>query len=357
MPTCTCDTCTRVANEEVRTGPTCCECGVEFTRYDNGAGYYYCTNCVAYCTECESEGLPSDLTDGQCYSCNRPVCVVCGYRYDSDYGYGDTCSACYEESRTRYVHDYSYRPSPLWHRLPDEPNDHLYFGFELEVGTDDPSDVAETLYNGYGDSDNLLYCKSDSSVDGVEIVSHPMSHAYFSQAFPFAMFRNIRGIEEVQPTGHGLHIHVSRRGFKSSAHIMRWLLLIYRNGDEVARLARRTSDQWAGFSDGRRCGAKAKGSRNGDRYVAVNAQNAATLEVRVFRSTWREQELRAAMDFMHASVTYARGLSSHDVIRGSALSWQSFREWVAEREQYANLTRELSRLDGTKPENDEEDEW
>lgn len=357
MPTlCTCTSC---AIENTRRDVLCAlyECRALFNRYEDGAGFYYCGEHAGFCSSCETEELVSDLSaSGECAECSRPVCSVCGYRFNPNED-DETCDDCLAERSSRMVHDYSYRPRPNFLKLPDDPDNGLYFGFELEVGTDEPGELAETLYYSHGAEESVLYCKHDSSVDGVEIVSHPMTHGYFSERFPFAMFtdRNL-DLEEEQPIGHGLHIHVSRAGFKSNAHVMRWLMLFYRNSAEIERLARRCSDHWAGFTDRQRCGRKARGSRMGDRYVAVNAQNRDTFEVRVFRSTWREQELRAAMDFMHASVTYTRSVTANDTIQRDALGWRKFRRWVAEREQYAALDAELVRLSNTEPEHDNDEE-
>lgn len=357
MPACTCDTCQRAASREHVRPRNCYQCNATFTPLRDHAGYCYCGEHAGFCSSCEAEELASTLTAiGECRDCSRPVCSVCGYRFDP-YEDDETCDECLAERSSRMVHDYSYRPRPNFLKLPDDPDNGLYFGFELEVGTDEPGELAERLYHSHGAEESVLYCKHDGSVDGVEIVSHPMTHGYFSERFPFAMFTDRQlSVDEVQPIGHGLHVHVSRSGFKSQAHVMRWLLLIYKNSAEIERLARRKSAEWAGFTDGHRCGRKAKGSRTGERYVAVNANNRDTLEVRVFRSTWKEQELRAALDFMHASVIYTRTLTAHDVIRDNGPSWSRFRRWVAEREQYAALDRELARVSNTKPENDEEEE-
>lgn len=327
------------------------------------------------------------------------VCSQCDdeFEFGSRSDYGDFCSPdCYVQywggpeddddddgfgsfNRTR-VHNYSYCPPLNFLRANEDEDEKLFFGFELEVPTETEEAFAEEIFDQYGKEEQLLYCKEDGSIDGVEIVSHPMTHKYFRETFPFEMFDRRRKLSKMlsrygsddTPREYGLHVHVSRAGFKNEAHILRWLLLIYRNQDAVSALARRDSDQWAHFMDNDRCYDKARnvtrsrgnyvrdpetGRRvydeeaineyagyEGDRYVAVNAQNADTFELRVFRSTWEEQELRAAVDFAHATVAYSRGLAGTDVTRGNALSFDRFRAWVADRPQYEALTRELNKV-------------
>lgn len=266
-----------------------------------------------------------------------------------------------DDGPSDYVHGYSYRPSVQFKAHESEANPNLFFGFELEVPTDEPNEVAEVLYNGVGDSENLLYCKEDGSIQGVEIVSHPMTHKYFRECFPFDMFKARREPTTLlrrrePPEGYGLHVHVSRAGFDDEAHVLRWLLLIYRNQDAMEALSRRTAAQWANFQDYGRCEEKARNITRdrysgdtypyyeGERYVAVNAQNRDTFEIRVFRSTWNEQQFRAAIDFAHASVEYTRTLTGESVTQGDGLSFTRFRAWAAEREEYASLTAELDKV-------------
>lgn len=330
-----------------------------------------------------------------CNSCrNRRTtafqCTNCDGLYDylatdSDF---ELCAACYTESNSHddddcddddngnYVHNHSYTPRLQFKSAPDEREPRLFFGFELEVPAGDEDGFARRVYETAGDRENLLYCKEDGSIDGVEIVSHPMTHAYFSECAPlFDMFRDAElssNLTRQTPSnGYGLHVHVSRSGFKSEAHTLRWLLLIYRNQRAMAQLARRGANEWAGYGDAKDCTAKARNkhpdykrdpwnanySYSGNRYVAVNANNRDTFELRMFRSTWKEQQLRAAVDFAHASVEYTRGMRAYDALHGG-LTWDAFRAWAAERPEYSNLTAELARLDrraarGTTPGNDD----
>src|SRR5882757_7083380 len=78
----------------------------------------------------------------------------------------------------------------------------------------------------------------------------------------------------VELSSTGLHVHVSRAGFDSACHVFKWMKFIYRNRERVTRLARRSSTQWAAFTDEDRRAVKhfAKGVQ-GERYRAINTGN------------------------------------------------------------------------------------
>lgn len=327
----------RIEDDSRRSRCTCFGC-----RADRGeVEPIRCTNCLWQFTPANEDQQDAGMCV-DCLPCDCGDCERCGYAADADDSF----------SPSEYVHNYSYRPRTRFHRTADDEDSRLFMGFELEVATDEPDDVARLIYQGIGAAEDVFYCKDDGSISGVEIVSHPMTHAFFS-ALPLKDELLTRGGEITNllryrqaGEGYGLHVHVSRDGFKSQAHAMRWLLLIYSNEDSVAKLARRPAGEWTSFSDKEQNSTKAKMLRrqgyNGRRYVAVNAQNKDTFEVRVFRSTWKEQELRAAVDFCHASVVYTRNLTVGASYAG--LDWDAFAAWVADRPQYSNLTAELSRI-------------
>jgi hypothetical protein len=244
-----------------------------------------------------------------------------------DYGQCPDCPS--GDSR---IHDYSYKPDPDFYGVGP-----LFLGVELEVSVPDYliSRAADLCDERLG---RLAYLKEDSSVDGFEIVTHPMSHAYATESFPWHMLRELDDLG-ASADDAGLHVHVSRAGFRDSAHVYRWLKLLYRNAEHVTAIARRDSGEWAAWSGNDRMRAKdyAKGRRNGARYSAVNVQNRETFEVRVFASTLDTDELRAALDLVAASVEYTRGLTVADITHGDGWTWDAFVTWADQRPEYAAL--------------------
>jgi hypothetical protein len=167
----------------------------------------------------------------------------------------------------------------------------------------------------------------------------------------------------------GLHIHISRTGFSSGSHMHRFLNLVYSNQEFYEKLAGRSSDQWAKFSDiirqdykrdieGNRVldewgsyslettrSFKGKlGYRGSDRYSAVNTNNSATLEMRIFRGSVNGTTIKSQLDLAHASVEYTRTINANDVING-ALTADSFMWYIFQHEElYPQLVSRIDRL-------------
>jgi len=238
------------------------------------------------------------------------------------------------------VWNYTYKPDPVFHG--DGP---LFLGLELEIIVPDHS-YRECSTLAIARLDDLGYLKTDSSIrpTGFELVTHPMSYAYAIEKFPWPLLDELarRGCET--DTSVGLHVHASRAGFDSPAHIYRWLKLLYRNETEVSTLARRRS-HYAPFDRLARAKARdtAKSHQHAlglDRYQAINPYPRHTLELRVFASSLDVQCVQAALAFTAASIDYTRDLRVTDV-RGGAWEWSRFAAWVRTRPDYSPLAAEM----------------
>lgn len=327
-------------------------------------------------TECEYDRCDLVHTPAQrryfdyCDACGHchgtPICVDC-----SECGETHATPECEpEESEvSSLIHSYNYRPDPRF--LGQGP---LYLGFELELGFPESgvygvSDAAEAVHEIV---DPYAYLKEDGSIDhGFELVSHPMSFAFATDRFPMEdMMASLRNNGAESSSGLGIHVHVSRAGFDSPSHVYRWLKLLYRNSQQVERIARRRNSHWAMFRPEERLLGKmyAKGwphsyqmtmdedqqirashrSQFGSqyygshRYSAVNCNTGhGTFEVRVFRSTTSTRKLMAAIGLCHSSIEYTRELTAADVCQRDGWQWSSFADWVADRPQYAPLYKEM----------------
>ncbi|MEX7474497.1 amidoligase enzyme [Mycobacterium adipatum] len=297
--------------------------------------------------------MPSTLIDTRCDSCDEAVDESTG-TYCESYGVWncEDCGSCSCEDcdpdetpeRDSRIHDWSYRPRKF--RPKGNYPSEVLLGVELEVGGDE-SDIADVV-ESFDPCEDHLYMKLDGSISGVEIVTHPMTLAW-ARDYPFgSILGGLRSAGCEVDSGYGLHIHVSRNAFQrmgkqSAAHQMVWLLFMYRNVDELERLARRSSDRWASFKKpvAGELARKAQTVQPDDRYVAVNCNNAKTFELRFFGSTLQETEFNAALEFADASVQYTRNLSTHQVVHEDAITWRSFVTWV-ERQDYRNLLAEIS---------------
>jgi hypothetical protein len=239
---------------------------------------------------------------------------------------------------------------------------------EIEVecrnGTYDPA-----MYAGRLEDYELAYLKSDGSLsDGFEIVTHPMTHDFFkNEATEFwdtiAVLRDQYRVMTWGARTTGIHIHISRTGFKGGPHMHRFLNLVYSNEALFSTIAGRESSRWAKFDDvltAKRNGEDEHGytqykqyrsykhkifdGRNTDRYSAVNTQNHGTLELRIFKSSTKPERIKAYMDLAHASVEYTRNLTLQQVKDG-ALSDVAFMEYVRENGSlYEHLVGLLDQL-------------
>jgi hypothetical protein len=336
--------------------PICDRCGRSTeTLSETMDGDEVCANCARChydkCERCERLADRSYSTaDGTviCEPCTMEYwdCDGCGELID----FGAYCWSCaqsdeYDDARDvdDLIKDYNFKPIFDFHGSGP-----LFLGLELEINApwDDIRNCAETAIESLGE---LGYLKEDSSINnntgrGFEIVTHPMSYRWAIDRFPWNMLVEL-GRNGCTGTGNGLHVHISRAAFESSAHVYRWMKLLHRNTEQVTTVARRVSTKWAAFNDSDRKQVKhyAKGAK-GNRYQAINTQNDDTFELRIFASSLKPQEVKAALGLAAASVEYTRNLSVTDIARHDGWTWSTFVTWLWERPEYAPLLRELEDL-------------
>lgn len=302
---------------------------------DNGSWYgdtLYCQNCY----------------DNYYYECNE-----CGSEcWDGD---GHECSDD-EDEDSSVIHSYSYRPSPYFFGKGQ-----YYLGFELEVESRD-----ESRYAGAEIAQNELgahaYMKDDGSLnDGFEVVTHPHTLEAYQSEFNWEFIPKLKrqGFRSWNTDTCGLHVHVSRTAFgtgeppwgrsdretlilKRQAHELRFMKLIYDNQRQVERIAGRSSNHYATFGDKGKLVEKVKyGSQSNGRYSAINTENDATLEVRVFKGSLRKERVLSALEFVAASVEYTRDLKVTS--KNQALSWLRFTAYISDNmETYPNLALIMS---------------
>ena len=374
----------------------CIACNTELNSDDDGTttsrGDPVCESCMIMCIKCESVITVDDEyndVEGElwCRTCTRDEATWCdmcdnyftGYSYSADDSSDTMCERCFEnntsyceecdnyfvdgcrydhdeESDSRIIHDYSYRPDPIFHSSEDEQT-RLYFGIEIETETrggdyDDRRNAAE--YAQGLERESIAYLKSDGSLNcGFEIVTHPLSHSYFMNdaSVLWNTVETLKNNYSMMAWGTktcGLHIHISRNGFSGGSHQHRFLQLVYNNKDFYEVLAGRSSSHWAKFDDnvdpntGRKS-LKHKFDRHGsDRYSAVNTNNRNTLEMRIFRGSLNTRFIKSCIDLAHASVEFTRVMSVPEV-RGHKLDCINLIQYIRERaELYPSLNQRLN---------------
>jgi hypothetical protein len=353
-----------------------------------------CNDCMIVCRSCEDIlSVDEDYNDVEnelwCQSCTENNAYWCdegdhyftGDTYGTDDSDSTMCERCYERNTTycedcdsvylhgcdynhdqdmdsRIIHDYSYRPDPIFYSSEDEQT-RLYFGIEVETearGQDYGTRRVAAEFASRLEAERLAYLKSDGSLDcGFEIVSHPMSHSYFMNDANnlWDTISRLKIDYNMIAWGTktcGLHIHISRAGFSGGSHQHRFLQLVYNNQDFYEVMAGRASTHWAKFNDnvdpdtGQKS-LKHKFARHGsDRYAAVNTNNRNTLELRIFRGSLNQDYLKACIDLAHASVQFTRVMSVPEV-RNHKLDCINLIQYVRDRaELYPALNSRLDRL-------------
>jgi len=360
-----------------RSGEVLCEdCRIYCERcdnfdYENGSRYVegcgtYCEVCADnytfWCERCESTYSDNDssfeVSDIGVYWCEDCCQNNANWCDSCDMYYRDGCDDC---NGSRLINQYSYKPDPVFY---GKDKNKLYFGIELEMEIRDGelNDSANYLMEMLGD---FVYLKEDSSINsggyrGFEMVSHPASLEYFASNknlwSALDYLKQVHTARSWDAKSCGLHVHISRDGFRSGAHTHRFLSLIYKNSDKMMRLGGRKST-YAKFNDVYKydefdrpyftLADKVARPSNAmtERYSAVNTQNEHTLELRFFRGTMNPSGVLSAIQLAHATVEYTRDLTLSDVKMG-ALSWAWFADWIqANNGLYPELYMRMSRVD------------
>ena len=159
------------------------------------------------------------------------------------------CDDCVDEHRG-YIYDYhEYDGRYVPRRLGNEPK--LFLGFELEV--DDCNIDCETVASNVldCDSDNVLHCEYDCSVD-FEFISQPCTLEYHkNQDYKSWMFDNLIGNCLSHDSGTcGLHVHVNKDYFDDKGYgRLKTILFFFK--EELFKFSRRSdwNNHYANFDE------------------------------------------------------------------------------------------------------------
>jgi hypothetical protein len=209
--------------------------------------------------------------------------------------------------------------------------------------------------------------KHDGSIgrdgyDGFEIVTQPHTHLQYRENSDrlWGIINTLRldyGARSWDTKSCGIHIHVSRAGFSSGAHMHRFISFVYSNAEYMMKFGGRKSD-YARFNDvytfnqydqpvksfKHKVGDPRR--NNTERYSAVNTQNQGTLELRFFRGTMNVSTILSALDLAQAMVEYTRDLRLDEVKLG-ALDWTWFVDYVRDNNGlYPDLYSRIYKVSG-----------
>ena len=329
----------------------CESCSESYPEYWNN--YYveestYCESCYEsecyYCDDCDEYRVNGN--DCECDGISGSARQPCGCR--------------------GFIHNYSCKPNL---EFKGTSRKGVYMGFELEMeirgSSDDLQEAARFASNALLP---IAILKSDASIgrdgySGFELVTQPHSHTEYrdNSALLWNTIDTLRTSHKARSWDTntcGLHIHVSRAGFSSGAHMHRFIAFIYHNSEMMMKFAGRKTD-FARFNDVYKFDEydkpvmsfkhKVGNPRNNstERYSAVNTQNRDTLELRFFRGTMNPSGVLSALDLTQALVEYTRELRLDDVKLG-ALTWDWFADYVRDNNGlYPDLYSRLPKIAGT----------
>ena len=171
------------------------------------------------------------------------------------------------------------------------------------------------------------YLKEDGSLsNGFEIVTHPHTFKAMRELWTDYFYNPVRNLSSYKSGQCGLHVHIGRDGL-TAAHIRR--MVVFLNAPEnlpfVEEVAQRKSNNYSQI--------KRKTPMNAldceDRYEALNLRNSETVELRIFRGSYRLDRVLKALDFADSLVEFTRDRSYKE------LTATLFREFITKnRKRY-----------------------
>ena len=215
--------------------------------------------------------------------------------------------------------NYSYKPEYIIRRLPGEYYDSPTLGMEIEMGTRGPvKDLLQVVGDSY--NQDWFYCKPDASItgdatlaSGLELVSHPMSFAYWQTQFPKLkkLFRSLikAGGRSYNTTSCGIHIHMSRPSF-TKTQIYNLHQLVHRELVFSKFISQRSQNamRWCSLDIEEKevWIRKAKDlNAHHQRYVALNTSK-HTIEFRLFKGSLRPSTVFKNLEVAQAYYEFSR---------------------------------------------------
>lgn len=326
----------------------------------------YCESCTEdhtfICASCDERLHTNEMhSDGEgtniCESCyyDVSVCQRCDAFIIGDDGHiirnGEIyCDSCYSDYReNRGLHDHGHTPSLRFLKLPDEADNKKFFGVEWEID-DGNLDVVDYL----DDYEQYVWLTEDGSLsdDGIEIITHPCTIRYHMEELPWKEM--VDKCKEYNYRGHktsnscGLHVHISKLAFgddssEQDRNIAKLLYIVEKFWDQMLIFSRRSQEQvrrWAARYDiartdtDREIISKCKHQNGGNRYMCVNLQKRATVEMRIFRSTMKMGTILATIQLCDVISDIA---INKDLEAIQMVTWDDIKALAVEK-NYTELT-------------------
>lgn len=324
-------------------------------------------NCTNRCNDCRkwfyTDNLAwlNNLDIYVCEDCrdNYSCCEDCDDWFLSTHGqlYNDRylCDSCIdyhqEENEEREVIS-TFSGRYRFYRLPDESEDSLYFGIELEAGIHKDTNInfQQEIINKLPD---CFFVHGDSSIydcnwvkDAIEIVSHPMTYKWLKknrQQWNKILRLRKKGLLSYKTNSCGIHIHLTKSYF-TEKHLYYFMIMVYRQPVFTTLISQRKARQlknWGSLTDAediKDLKKKAKDKHFYKRYTAVNLSNPNTIEIRIFRGTLDECAFWKNIEYIQALIEFTKRAKRKD------LTLKQFLRYVkSKRRKFQHLYKWLNK--------------
>lgn len=314
--------------------------------------YYYCDSCDVSV----SANHWNHYTDicQRCTNDNYTSCVDCGelthddYVYYSEWGSDPRCESCHMDYEcgegSRIPNVVGYHEGAPWdmqfHHIGGHsanPDGLTYFGVELEseyVSHEIGDTIGELM------SAHIGHAETDGSLnEGIEFITQPATLMAWRDSFGDSIREYMSKVQQFGGTFEadtcGAHVHVSRTVFDNDTHLFRFVTFMRHNESFIRAISGRAGsslEQWAKVNRYHSGELRREVKRqSGDRYRAVNLNNASTVEVRVFAGSNDFADILGSIELLSAIIEYVRDLTISDVNIG-ALFADSFIAWLMDAE-------------------------
>lgn len=295
--------------------------------YAHDSGELICTDCTYWCSNCQEA---YQWEDDMLNCCDTTSDVVNSYCYRPMFNY------------------YSTSEMHVDIRSMPEPGV-LYMGAEIEINKMFGNMVDEFIDECTTEQEGFIYFKEDGSLgpDGVELVTMPGTLRAFEQVFPFDALDSARskGARSFYYANCGFHIHVSRSAF-TPTHMWKFIRFQLNNPILCQRVAQRDESSYASWhfddSERRDLPQYVKGTKtNGRRYLAINFQNHATVELRYFKGNILRNAIMKNLEYVQSLYDYTKDMTVRQVM-DKGLTEHKYMLWLDEnRVRYPNLANFL----------------
>lgn len=240
-----------------------------------------------------------------------------------------------EDDDIDYIQSYNYIPDNyIFRKVSDE--EELYMGIELEIdkGGEDESS-AKFVYNHMNKDGDLVYCKSDSSLDdGFEIVTHPCTFEYHTKIKPMykSLFKQLSDMKYKADSvsGCGFHVHINRNYFgerkiDQDLGIGKFVYLFSKYLKEITIIARRQTNRYAteiSLEKGDSIITAYANAIDIGKYSCVNLMHKNTVEIRLFQGTLNCNIFLLTLEFVKKLAEIARNADMYDM---DSITWNDIK--------------------------------